>query len=98
MPENRSPSSNKSFSYKSSFFGPKYSRSARSAAGMKQGLEKDGNRGGTRPRGRTQAERDAAAAAAAAAKLAAEKAAGQKRRKAFYKAKTTLLFNKDKKA
>ena len=51
-----------------------------------------------RPRGRTQAERDAAAAAAAAAKLAAERAAGQKRRKAFEKAKTTILFNKDKKA
>ena len=46
-----------------------------------------------RPRGRTQAERDAAAAAAAA-----ERAAGQKRRKAFEKAKTTILFNKDKKA
>ena len=39
-----------------------------------------------------------AEAEAMAAKLAAERAAGQKRRKAFEKAKTTLLFNKDKKA
>ena len=60
--------------------------------------ERSNNASANRPRGRTQAERDKAAAAAAAAKLAAERAAGQKRRKAFEKAKTTLLFNKDKKA
>tara|TARA_R100001369_G_C3250764_1_gene156057 strand:- start:67 stop:339 length:273 start_codon:yes stop_codon:yes gene_type:complete len=60
--------------------------------------ERSNNASANRPRGRTQAERDAAAAAAAAAKLAAEKAAGQKRRKVFYKAKNTILFNKDKKA
>tara|TARA_R100000935_G_C2819836_1_gene159185 strand:+ start:625 stop:966 length:342 start_codon:yes stop_codon:yes gene_type:complete len=38
------------------------------------------------------------AAEAKAAKLARERAAGQKRRKAFEKAKTTLIFNKGKKA